>query len=105
MASRRILLVEDSSTMRRMLSMKIQAEGYEVATANDGVEGLAKARQEPRPDLILTDYEMPEMDGAGLCRALKADPDLRSIPVLMLTTLGEIENKVAGLEAGADDYI
>jgi sigma-B regulation protein RsbU (phosphoserine phosphatase) len=105
MALRRLLLVEDSSTMRRMLSMKLQAEGYEVATANDGVEGLAKARQEPRPDLILTDYEMPEMDGAGLCRALKADPDLRSIPVLMLTTLGEIENKVAGLEAGADDYI
>jgi sigma-B regulation protein RsbU (phosphoserine phosphatase) len=105
MASRRILLVEDSSTMRRMLSMKIQDEGYEVFTANDGVEGLAKAAEEPHPDLILTDYEMPEMDGAGLCKAVKSDKTLRTIPILLLTTLAEIDNKVAGLEAGGDDYI
>lgn len=105
MASRRILLVEDSSTMRRMLSMKLQDEGYEVFTANDGQQGLTRAAEEPRPDLILTDYEMPEMDGAGLCRAIKADKDLRTIPILMLTTLAEIDAKVAGLEAGADDYI
>ena len=105
MASRRILLVEDSSTMRRMLSTKLQEEGYEVETANDGLQGLAKARLEPRPELILTDYEMPELDGAGLCQALKADKELRSIPVLMLTTLGETADKIAGLEAGADDYI
>ena len=78
MASRRILLVEDSSTMRRMLSMKLQDEGYEVITANDGVQGLARAAEEPRPDLILTDYEMPEMDGAGLCKAVKADKALRT---------------------------
>jgi len=105
MAPRRLLLVEDSSTMRRMLAMKFQEAGYEVVTANDGVQGLAKAREEPHPALILTDYEMPEMDGAGLCQAVKSDKVLRSIPVLMLTTLGEIENKVAGLEAGADDYL
>ncbi len=105
MASRRILLVEDSSTMRRMLSMKLQDEGYEVFTANDGLLGLARAAEEPRPDLILTDYEMPEMDGAGLCRAVKADKELRTLPILMLTTLAEIDSKVAGLEAGADDYI
>jgi phosphoserine phosphatase RsbU/P len=105
MASRRLLLVEDSSTMRRMLSTMLKEEGYEVETANDGLQGLAKARMEPRPELILTDYEMPELDGAGLCQALKADKELRSIPVLMLTTLGEAQNKIAGLEAGADDYI
>ncbi|HZW34534.1 MAG TPA: response regulator, partial [Isosphaeraceae bacterium] len=105
MAARRLLLVEDSSTMRRMLAMKLQEAGYEVVTANDGVQGLAKAREEPRPDLILTDYEMPELDGAGLCQAVKSDKDLRSIPILMLTTLGAIDQKVAGLEAGADDYI
>jgi sigma-B regulation protein RsbU (phosphoserine phosphatase) len=105
MASRRILLVEDSSTMRRMLSMKLQDEGYEVATANNGQDGLARAKEEPHPELILTDYEMPEMDGAGLCKAIKADKVLRTTPILMLTTLAEIDNKVAGLEAGADDYI
>ena len=105
MASRRLLLVEDSSTMRRMLSTMLADAGYEVETANDGLQGLAKARMEPRPELILTDYEMPELDGAGLCQALKADKELRSIPVLMLTTLGETRDKIAGLEAGADDYI
>ena len=106
MASRRILLVEDSSTMRRMLSMMLKEKGdFDVKTANDGVEGLAKAREEPRPELILTDYEMPELDGAGLCKEIKKDKELRSIPVIMLTTLGETENKIAGLESGADDYI
>src|SRR3954447_12997919 len=105
MASRRLLLVEDSSTMRRMLAMYLKEEGYEVRTAIDGNDGLVKTREEPRPELILTDYEMPDLDGAGFCRAVKADKDLRSIPVLMLTTLGETHNKIAGLEAGADDYI
>jgi serine phosphatase RsbU (regulator of sigma subunit) len=91
--------------MRRMLSMKLKEQGYEMSTANDGVEGLAKAREEPYPELIITDFEMPEMDGAGLCREIKQDKIIRTIPVIMLTTLGETENKVAGLEAGADDYI
>ncbi|HKI18041.1 MAG TPA: SpoIIE family protein phosphatase [Isosphaeraceae bacterium] len=111
MASRRLLLVEDSSTMRRMLStmlMEERLEGakcFEVETAVDGVQALARIRTEARPELILTDYEMPELDGAGLCRAVKADKELRSIPILMLTTLGDTHNKIAGLEAGADDYI
>jgi sigma-B regulation protein RsbU (phosphoserine phosphatase) len=105
MSSRRILLVEDSSTMRRMLSMMLTEQGYEVRTANDGVEGLAKAKEAPRPELILTDYEMPELDGPGFCRAVKADKELRTLPVLMLTTLSETQNKIAGLDSGADDYI
>jgi sigma-B regulation protein RsbU (phosphoserine phosphatase) len=111
MPSRRLLLVDDSSTMRRMLATMLKdahepgEAGFEVETAKDGLEGLAKARLEPRPELILTDYEMPKMDGAGLCQALKDDKELRSIPVLMLTTLGETQKKIAGLEAGADDYI
>jgi sigma-B regulation protein RsbU (phosphoserine phosphatase) len=111
MASRRLLLVEDSSTMRRMLAQMLKEvddpgqDRFELETANDGLQGLAKARLDPRPELILTDYEMPEMDGAALCHALKADKELRSIPVLMLTTLGESHQKIAGLKAGADDYI
>jgi sigma-B regulation protein RsbU (phosphoserine phosphatase) len=83
----------------------LREEGFEVETANDGLQGLAKARIDPRPELILSDYEMPELDGAGLCQALKADKELRSIPVMMLTTLGEAQNKIAGLTAGADAYI
>ena len=90
--------------MRRMISAMLEDEGYEVALAVDGREGLAKAR-EFAPELILTDYEMPVMDGPALCQALKVDPDLRPIPVLMLTTLGATESKVLGLNAGADDYM
>ncbi len=105
MAGRRILLVEDSSTMRRMLSTLLKEEGYEVATANDGVEGLELAHNEPHPDLVLTDFEMPELDGPGLCRGMKEDVRLRAIPVLMLTTLSDTRDKIRGLDAGADDYI
>jgi sigma-B regulation protein RsbU (phosphoserine phosphatase) len=105
MAARRLLLVEDSSTMRRMISTLLGDEGYDVRTAVDGNDGLAKAREEPRPELILSDFEMPELDGAGLCSAVKADKELRSIPVLMLTTLGESHNRITGLDSGADDYI
>ena len=105
MASRLLLLVEDSSTMRRMISSLLKDQGYEVRTAVDGKDGLVKAAEEPRPDLILTDFEMPELDGPGLCRELKNDVNLRSIPLLMLTTLGETEHKIQGLDAGADDYI
>jgi sigma-B regulation protein RsbU (phosphoserine phosphatase) len=105
MSARRILLVDDSSTMRRMLSSLLTEKSYEVKTAVDGNDGLAKASEDPRPELILTDYEMPELDGPGFCRALKADKDLCQIPVLMLTTLGETKSKVEGLDAGADDYI
>lgn len=105
MSGRRVLLVDDSSTMRRMVSTLLGDQGYEVKTAVDGNDGLVKAREEPVPELILTDYEMPELDGPGFCRALKSDKDLCQIPVLMLTTLGETKSKVEGLDAGADDYI
>jgi sigma-B regulation protein RsbU (phosphoserine phosphatase) len=105
MSSRRILLVDDSSTMRRMISTLLTDQGYEVKTAVDGNDGYAKAREEPCPEVILTDFEMPELDGPGLCRLLKADKELATIPVLMLTTLGETKSKVEGLDAGADDYI
>ena len=101
---RRLLLVEDSATMRRMISALLGDEGYEVALAVDGNDGLVKAREAP-PELIVSDYEMPELDGPGFCRAVKADPALRSIPVLMLTTLGGTDSKVIGLDAGADDYL
>jgi sigma-B regulation protein RsbU (phosphoserine phosphatase) len=102
--ARRLLLVDDSSTMRRMIGALLEGEGYHVSIAVDGRDGVAKAR-ELTPELILTDYEMPELDGPGFCQALKADPVLRPIPVIMLTTLGASEHKVVGLDAGADDYV
>jgi sigma-B regulation protein RsbU (phosphoserine phosphatase) len=105
MASRRLLLVEDSNIIRRMIATWLNEAGFEVDTAGDGLQGLAKCHMDPRPELILTDYEMPELDGAGLCKAVKADKVLRAVPVLMLTSMGEAHSKIAGLAAGADDYI
>lgn len=90
--------------MRRMISALLVDEGYEVSTAVDGVDGLAKVRG-AAPDLIISDYEMPELDGPGFCRAIKADPETRALPVIMLTTLGAVQSKVVGLDAGADDYL
>lgn len=87
-----------------MISALLEEEGYEVALAVDGQDGLAKVR-EVKPELVVSDYEMPELDGPGFCRALRADPELRATPVVMLTTLGAVESKVIGLDAGADDYI
>ena len=104
MAARRVLLVDDSSTMRRMISTLLIDQGYEVRTAVDGNDGFARASESP-PELILTDFEMPELDGPGFCRLIKASKELASIPVLMLTTLGESKSKVEGLDAGADDFI
>jgi sigma-B regulation protein RsbU (phosphoserine phosphatase) len=91
--------------MRRMLAMKLAEQGYEVLTANDGAEGLARVREKPHPELIITDFEMPEMDGAGLCRQIKQDREIPDIPVIVMTSLGEADKESAGLEAGADDYI
>lgn len=106
MTARRILMVDDSRIMRGMIGGLLREEGYEVETAEDGRQGLETARL-VKPELILSDYEMPEMDGPAFCRALKADADedLRGTPVVMLTTLGAIESRLTGLDAGADDYI
>src|SRR4051794_12558357 len=101
---RRLLLVEDSGTMRRMIASLLGAEGFAVTTAADGVEALEKAR-EVVPDLILTDSEMPRLDGPGLCRAIKQDRELRAVPVVLLTTRGTTDGEVNGLDSGADDYL
>ena len=102
---RRLLLVEDSPTMRRMIAAMLTQEGYDVALAFDGNQGLDKAR-EIHPELILSDYEMPELDGPGLLPGPEGrSRRLRQVPVIMLTTLGATESKVLGLDAGADDYL
>jgi serine phosphatase RsbU (regulator of sigma subunit) len=103
MSGRRILLVDDSPTIRAMVSSLLEEEGYAVAMAVNGRLGFEAAKADP-PELIVTDYEMPELDGPGLCRQLESDAALRGIPVIMLTTLGALESKLTGLDAGADDY-
>jgi DNA-binding response OmpR family regulator len=98
----RILIVEDELAMRTALQDVLVAEGYRVLTANDGAVGLERAVNE-QPDLILLDIMMPQLDGYAVCAELRrlANP----VPVLMLTAKGQIEDRVAGLDSGADDYL
>jgi DNA-binding response OmpR family regulator len=97
----RILLVEDETTVRETLASSLQAEGYDVLTATDGVAGLRRAREDT-PDLIVLDLMLPELDGLSLCRILRRESD---VPIIMLTARGTEMDKITGLETGADDYV
>ena len=98
-----VLVVEDDADLRAYLREHL-APLYAVREAPDGVAGLAAARR-LRPDLVISDVMMPEMDGFALCRALKADPDLGHVPVVLLTALADDESRLGGLAEGADDYL
>ena len=100
----RILVVDDVEPNVRLLEAKLTLEYYEVLTAMDGASALEVAAAE-RPDIILLDVMMPEMDGFETCRRLKADPVTRHIPVVLVTALDGREDKIKGLEAGADDFV
>jgi len=102
--SARILVVDDLVPNVRLLEAKLAREYFEVLTASSGVEALAIARRE-RPDIVLLDVMMPEMDGFEVCRQLKADPETAHIPVVMVTALNDAVDRVQGLEAGADDFL
>ena len=100
----RILVIEDEADILEALHYTLSREGYRVTGARDGEEGLARARND-FPDLILLDLMLPKVDGMEICRRIKGDPNLRAIPVIMVTAKGEVDDVVAGLEAGAEDYI
>jgi two-component system cell cycle response regulator len=102
--SARILVVDDIEANVRLLQAKLEAEYYEVLTAPDGPTALAVAAAE-KPDIVLLDVMMPGMDGFAVCRRLKDDAETRHIPVVLLTALDGRADRVAGLEAGADDFL
>lgn len=104
MRRERILVVDDEADIRDVLRITLEAEGYEVLEATDGQEALEKIRQ-ASPQLILLDFMMPRMDGRQLCQTLKKDILLQQLPVIMLTSKGEVMDKVQGIDAGADDYV
>ncbi len=98
-----LLVVEDNPDLRTYIS-SLFVGSYQVVTANDGIEGLNKAF-EHLPDVIITDWMMPEMDGAAMCQRLKNDTRTSHVPVLMLTAKSAIESRLEGFESGADGYI
>ena len=100
----RILIVEDEHAQREMISYNLEKQGFETLGADDGEEGLLIAREEA-PDLIVLDWMLPSMSGIEVCRQLKAHEETTDIPVIMLTARGEEQDRVRGLETGADDYV
>jgi len=104
MARKKILLVDDADTILMMERMILNKGGYDLITAKDGQEAVAKAVAE-RPDLILMDVVMPRMNGFEACKQLKKQDETKTIPIVMITTRGEEENVETGYESGCDDYI
>lgn len=102
--SARILVVDDVEANVRLLEAKLTLEYYDVLTCGDGLAAIGLARAE-QPDLILLDVMMPGMDGFETCRRLKADPAVRHIPVVLVTALDGRQDRIRGLEAGADDFL
>jgi two-component system, OmpR family, response regulator MprA len=100
----RILVVDDERAVRESLRRALELEGYEIELAGDGDEALSTlGRDEPQPDAVILDVLMPGLDGLEVCRRIRATGN--RVPVLMLTARDEVENRVAGLDAGADDYV
>ena len=113
-----ILIIDDSPTIVRIIEMALQSFGYQVASANDGEAGLARAKA-MHPDLIILDIMMPKMNGYEVCQALRADPNTADIRIIMLTAKGSIDDQVPGagsyvknlrerlygFDVGADDFI
>ncbi len=97
----KILIVEDDSKIARFVELELRHEGYETETATDGRTGLAKAL-EPQTDLVLLDIMLPELSGMEVCRRIRQES---SVPVIMLTAKGDVTDKVAGLDMGANDYM
>ena len=99
-----ILAVDDSATIRQMVSFTLKSAGYHVVEANDGQDGLEKARAH-RVNLVLTDQNMPRMDGLTLIRSLRGMPDYSNVPILVLTTESSQEMKANGRAAGATGWL
>ena len=96
-----ILVVDDEASIRRILETRLSMIGYQVVTASDGEEAL-EVFHRAHPDLVVLDVMMPKLDGYGVCQELRRESD---VPIVMLTALGDVADRITGLELGADDYV
>jgi two-component system response regulator MprA len=103
MSSMKVLVVDDERAVRESLRRALELEGYEIELAADGREALDRLDANSQPDAVILDVLMPRVDGLEVCRRLRSGGN--TLPVLMLTARDEVENRVAGLDAGADDYV
>src|SRR5512139_2274174 len=102
--SARILVVEDEEALTTLLRYNLDAEGYEVETVGRGDEADTRLKERV-PDLVVLDWMLPGLSGIELCRRLRARPETRQLPIIMLTARGEESERIRGLATGADDYI
>src|SRR6201988_3078621 len=100
----RIMVVEDEEALTTLLRYNLDAEGYDVETVARGDDADTRLR-ERTPDLVVLDWMLPGLSGIELCRRLRARPETRSLPIIMLTARGEENERIRGLATGADDYI
>ncbi|MCP9817845.1 response regulator transcription factor RpaB [Vulcanococcus limneticus] len=100
-AKETILVVDDEASIRRILETRLSMIGYQVVTASDGLEAIETFRR-TSPDLVVLDVMMPKLDGYGVCQELRKESD---VPIVMLTALGDVADRITGLELGADDYV
>jgi len=101
----KVLIVDDDSDIRDLLRMDFEVVGFDVETANNGLEGLKVAQALGPFDLILLDVMMPKLDGFEVCKRLRNTPEASHTPIILLTAKGQLEDKVRGFTSGADDYI
>jgi CheY-like chemotaxis protein/MinD-like ATPase involved in chromosome partitioning or flagellar assembly len=100
----KILIVDDDLDTLRLVGLMLQHQGYRITAASSGIQAISLSQTE-KPDLILLDIMMPEMDGYEVARKLRSDPNTHSIPIIMFTAKTQVDDKVEGFEAGADDYL
>ncbi|NOS78851.1 MAG: response regulator transcription factor [Nitrospira sp.] len=103
-SAKKILIVEDEKDILQLVKLYLEKEGYRTVTASTGSEGLAQVRTE-KPDLIVLDLMLPEIDGLEICKRLRSAPDTAMLPIIMLTAKAEESDTIIGLELGADDYV
>ncbi|HEX4196177.1 MAG TPA: phosphate regulon transcriptional regulator PhoB [Caulobacteraceae bacterium] len=99
-----VLVVEDEDALSALLQYNLDKEGYAVTVAGDGEEALVLV-DEQQPDLIVLDWMLPKVSGVEVCRRLRARPETRNLPIIMLTARGEESDRIRGLDTGADDYV
>jgi len=101
---KKILLVDDNTELLELLKLNFKGAGFSIATATDGIDALKKTRN-LKPDVILLDLMLPELDGFAVCETLKRDPETEKIPVLLFSGLNSQLARLAGLESGGTDFI
>ena len=100
----KILVIDDDEAINELLKINLELFGYPVITAKNGIEGFALVKQE-LPDLVILDVMMPEVDGFTVAKRIRENPETKNIPILMLTALSMVQDKVKGFDIGVDDYL